>query len=128
LTRSGADGGAWLTSGGIFHTADKALAAPDARQEGDATWRTCNTPHEGGGIDMKHPANRAERRHHRQRIINHRRFIRVNGSAHPWPHQMWGQYSKWNGNCGSTLCHCMKYFGHKRKRRDKLKRAAQEAE
>lgn len=75
---------------------------------------------------MKHPTNRAERRHERQRIVNHRRFIRINGSAYPWPEQIWGRYAEWNGNCGSMRCHEMKYFGHKRKRREALKSGVQE--
>jgi hypothetical protein len=70
---------------------------------------------------MKHPETRAERRHQRQRIISHRRFIRVNGSAYPWPEQLWQQYAKWNGNCGCMSCHREKYFGDKRKRRAALK-------
>ena len=70
---------------------------------------------------MKHPSNRAERRHERQRIINHRKFIRVNGYARGWPEQVWGKYAEWNGNCGSMRCHYLKYFEYKRKRRDALK-------
>jgi hypothetical protein len=75
---------------------------------------------------MRHPSNRAERRHERQRVIHHRKFIRVNGSARSWPEQVWGQYAKWNGNCGSMRCHYLKYFGYKRKRREALKRAGNE--
>jgi hypothetical protein len=71
---------------------------------------------------MKHPSNRAERRHERQRLINHRKFIRVNGSAHPWLRDNWSYYSKHNGNCGSMRCHYLKYFGYKRKRREELKK------
>jgi hypothetical protein len=59
-------------------------------------------------------------------MVLHRRFIRVNGSAHPWDSQNWAMYSKWNGNCGSMLCHCEKYFSYKRKRREALKRAGSE--
>jgi len=70
---------------------------------------------------MKHPKSRAERRHERKRIVNYRRFIRINGSAMEWPEQTWGQYAKWNGDCGSPRCHSGKYFGFKRKRREALK-------
>jgi len=82
----------------------------------------CDTPHEGGGFGMNHPRTRAERRHQRQRIINYRKFIRVNGCSYPWPDQIWSQYAKWNGGCGCMLCHSDKYFGHKRKRRNALKK------
>ncbi|HEX5426619.1 MAG TPA: hypothetical protein VFW94_24015 [Candidatus Acidoferrales bacterium] len=80
---------------------------------------------------MKHPSNRAERRHERLRIIAHRRFIRVNGNT-SWSRAMvqqeqeWQRYAKWNGNCGSMRCHFEKYFGYKRKRRDALKQAGGE--
>jgi hypothetical protein len=67
---------------------------------------------------MKHPANRSERRHERERVVCHRRAIRVCHSH--WREQIWSQYSKWNGNCGSTLCHSGKYFGEKRRRRRAL--------
>lgn len=77
---------------------------------------------------MKHPSNRAERRHERLRIIAHRRFIRISSSSLRWPDQMWGQYSKWNGNCGSIRCHELKYFGHRRKRREALKHAGKDEE
>jgi hypothetical protein len=86
------------------------------------SWLSRNTPHEGGGIAMKHPLNRAERRQERQRIINYRRFVRVNGYSR-WPEQAWSAYSKWNGNCGSPLCHASKYFTEKRRRREALKSA-----
>ena len=94
----------------------------------DASCRSDNTPHEGGGIDMKHPSNRAERRHERLRIIAHRRFIRVSSTGCPWMEQLWAQYSKWNGDCGSLLCHELKYFGHSRKRRAALKQAGKDEE
>lgn len=77
---------------------------------------------------MRHPRGRDERRHHRLRIIAHRRSIRVNGNVN-WIREMlveeqeWPRYSKWNGNCGSMLCHSGKYFSAKRKRREALKRA-----
>ena len=102
--------------------------AQKLRKEGwICLWLPSNTPHEGGGLGMKHPSNRAERRHERQRIINHRRFIRVNGSV-SWSREMmeqeqeWSRYAKWNGNCGSMRCHYLKYFGYKRKRREALKK------
>jgi len=72
---------------------------------------------------MKHPSNRAERRHERLRIIAHRCFIRVHATSRPWTKQVWAQYSKWNGNCGSMWCHELKYFKHRRQRREVLKRA-----
>lgn len=87
----------------------------------DASCRSDNTPHEGGGIDMKHPSNRAERRHERVRITARRRAKRVNSTGRPWREQQWAQYSKWNGNCGSMQCHELKYFGHRRRRREALK-------
>lgn len=76
---------------------------------------------------MKHPSNRAERRHERERIINHRKDIRINGCARSWKYELefpsvWSMYSKWNGNCGSMRCHYLKYFGYKRKRREALKK------
>lgn len=72
---------------------------------------------------MKHPSNLAERRHERLRTIMHRRFLRVNSAGWPWAEKTWARYSKWNGNCGSIRCHELKYFSHRRKRREALKRA-----
>lgn len=75
---------------------------------------------------MKHPSNRAERRHERNRVISNRRFIyeqvwrmqRFNKE----PFTEWGKYSKWNLGWGCKQCHYLKYFGYKRKRREQLKR------
>lgn len=92
-----------------------------------ASWRY-STPHEGGGISMKHPSNRAERRHERRRIIAYRRCIRAKSQGNPRPEQIWAQYSKWNGNCGSMSCHAGKYFGARRKRREALKQATKDEE
>lgn len=77
---------------------------------------------------MKHPSNRAERRHERLRIIAHRRFLRMNASRSFHHEEIWAQYSKWNGNCGSMQCHELKYFKHRRKRRAKLKQAGRDEE
>ena len=63
---------------------------------------------------MSHPTNRAERRHQRNRIISHRRRIRINCN---WEEQIWSKFSKWNGNCGSTRCHYAKYYKCKAARR-----------
>ena len=76
---------------------------------------------------MKHPSNRAERRHERERVINHRKEMRTNAHGYLYDLQhfgepCWAQFSKWNGNCGSMRCHYLKYFGYKRKRREALKR------
>jgi hypothetical protein len=90
----------------------------------ETSCRSDITPHEGGGIDMKHSANRAERRHERLRIVARRRFMRVNGTSRPWTEQLWARYSKWNGSCGSMMCHELKYFSHKRRRREALKKTA----
>src|SRR5580704_14139835 len=70
-----------------------------------------------------HPTNRAERRHHRNRVIAiHRRkhlirsrsyFERIQHCGEP----VWGHYAKWNMNCGATMCHAAKYFKNKAKRR-----------
>ncbi len=89
---------------------------------------------------MKHPRTRAERRHERNRLIAKRRFIflhiwaagnygidrRNNPLSRHFSPQLpeFGKYAKWNLGCGSPLCHCMKYFGPKRKRRVALKGAA----
>jgi len=82
----------------------------------------------GAASTMRHPSNRAERRHERLRIIAHRRFVRVNAGRCSWPDQLWAQYSKWNGGCGSMLCHELKYFGHRRKRREALRNAGKDEE
>jgi len=81
---------------------------------------------------MNHPSNRAERRHHRARVIARRRFVHNhvwNAGSFDWQRQsdllyssffadlpLWGQYAKWNMNCGSTMCHAEKYFSAKRRR------------
>ena len=87
---------------------------------------------------MQHPTNRAERRHHRDRVIAARRFIyqhiwgqssyqtnsRTNPlecSFHIEQFSEWGRYAKWNLNCGCRMCHYEKYFKEKRKRREALK-------
>jgi len=82
-------------------------------------------PHEGGGSDMKHPSNRAERRHERERVIAARKFVWTNiwqaiKNNPDWA-PAWGRYAKWNMNCGCMRCHSEKYFSAKRKRRDALK-------
>ena len=82
-----------------------------------------------------HPANRAERRQQRNRVIAiHRRkhLIRsrsyLEGVEH-FGEPVWGYYAKWNMNCGKTMCHAAKYFKNKAKRRRARKSAfsAQEA-
>lgn len=83
---------------------------------------------------MSHPANRAERRHHRTRVIANRRFV----YQHVWnmegrfsygePFSEWGRYAKWNLACGSPGCHREKYFGPKRKRREAHRYAEREWE
>jgi hypothetical protein len=77
---------------------------------------------------MKHPTNRSERRHERNRIIAWRRFI----SQHIWRSRFlgsgfgddefntWGKYAKFNLGCGCIGCHAGKYFSDRRKRRDAL--------
>lgn len=84
---------------------------------------------------MKHPSNRAERRHERKRVIARRQFV----DLHIWRSrespehrenlrrtEMWGKYAKWNMNCGSIRCHELKYFSAKRRRRQALKHAGAE--
>jgi hypothetical protein len=74
---------------------------------------------------MNHPSNRAERRHHRDRVVARRRFVYL----HIWgmskcddDFSEWGRYAKWNLNCGCRMCQGDKYFGMRRKRREALKR------
>lgn len=78
----------------------------------------------GAATAMKHPVSRAERRHERQRIITLRRARRV--CIPNWGEQLWQKYAKWNGDCGSPLCHSGKYFTEKRRRREALKRDVRE--
>jgi hypothetical protein len=93
---------------------------------------------------MNHPSNRAERRHHRARVIARRRFVfnyiwnsgssNVGRRSNPLdrfffadsPH--WGQYAKWNMNCGAAICHAEKYFSAKRQRREAHKRVVRDWE
>lgn len=73
---------------------------------------------------MKHPSNRAERRHVRERIITARKFVWLeiwNRKKYPDRVPEWGIFTKWNMNCGCTQCHYKKYLRHKRKRREELK-------
>jgi len=88
---------------------------------------------------MKHPRSRAERRFVRLGHITRRRYIaehvwrsfnnppyehtylhRLNDPRFKWTPFQWGRYSKWNMNCGCTMCHASKYFKEKRKRRRAL--------
>lgn len=70
---------------------------------------------------MSHPTSRAERRHQRDRVIARRKFVsksiwRMNEK---WLQDFeWGRYSKFNMNCGCTMCHGAKYFklAHKRRK------------
>jgi hypothetical protein len=89
--------------------------------------RSSSTPHEGGGIDMKHPTNRAARRHERDRIIARRTFVDSHiffrsGIQRMAMNPVSGKYAKWNLGCGCIGCHFEKIFA-KHKRRARLKRA-----
>lgn len=90
---------------------------------------------------MGHPANRAERRHQRARVIARRRFSLEWGPNNAWSVQrrtnsllhdarvrppVWGRYAKWNLSCGSLMCHAEKHFSGRRKRREALRRAGEE--
>lgn len=90
---------------------------------------------------MRHPSNRAERRHQRARVIAKRSFVLQHIPASSWAIQQrknpvvpgyspeageGGRYAKWNLNCGSPMCHAEKYFKPKRKRREALKNAGRD--
>src|ERR1700690_210882 len=90
---------------------------------------------------MRHPSTRAERRHHRARVIAKRCFVLQRIPASSWAIQQrsnplvpgyssrpaeGGRYAKWNLNCGSPMCHAEKYFKPKRKRREALKTAGRD--
>jgi len=88
---------------------------------------------------MGHPANRAERRHARARVIARRRFqiervpnnawrvqVRTNPLLGAYHEPAWGKFAKWNLSCGSLMCHADKHFGARRKRRQALQRAGNE--
>src|SRR5580692_9723446 len=101
---------------------------------------------------MKHPKTRAERRHHRDRVIAARRFVYL----HIWnqwddfqfmkdvsnplidilhvfekyknarflnEYPQWGKYAKWNLNCNCRMCHYEKFDKTSAKRRIALKTA-----
>jgi hypothetical protein len=80
-----------------------------------------------------HPTNRAERRHQRTRIIEFRTHRDLN-SFHRYRDApgifvpVWGRYAKWNGDCGSTMCHAAKYFKVKAKRRKARKSSWSQAQ
>jgi len=90
---------------------------------------------------MGHPANRAERRHQRSRIIAKRRISVERVPNNAWSIQRrtnpliegsrlspnhWGKFAKWNLSCGSLMCHADKHFSARRKRREALRRAGDE--
>ena len=90
---------------------------------------------------MGHPANRAERRHQRDRVVARRRFSLDYVPNNAWRIQyrtnpllrgprfrvpVWGKYSKWNLSCGSLMCHAGKHFSARRKRREALKHAGED--
>ncbi len=80
-----------------------------------------------------HPTNRAERRHHRNRVmaIHRRKHLIRPDYLHTVEHcgePVWGRYAKWNMNCGATMCHAAKYFKNKAKRRRARKSSATPAE
>jgi hypothetical protein len=80
-----------------------------------------------------HPANRAERRHQRIRVMAiHRRKHLINKrylqDVERYGEPVWGRYVKWNGNCGSPMCHAGKYFKNKARRRNARKSALSPAE
>jgi hypothetical protein len=86
---------------------------------------------------MSHPTSRAERRHQRDRVIARRRKVAEtewgynNGDwiARGWePFVNWGVYAKWNGGCGSSMCHAAKYFKIAHKRREALHNSESQAE
>jgi hypothetical protein len=85
---------------------------------------------------MHHPHNRAERRHERTRVIARRRKVAETEWGYndgDWlsrwnPYSEWGRYAKFNGGCGCRLCHHVKYFGCKRKRRNARKISESAAE
>lgn len=90
---------------------------------------------------MSHPSSRAERRHHRDRVVARRRFVyevvwRANVSrfvpayTHPLDLKFteWGRYAKFNLGCGCTQCHAAKYMSSKDKRRRALKGSWSRAE
>ena len=79
---------------------------------------------------LKHPKNRSERRHERERIIERRKFI-IDAIWHALPHRQFeeeGRLAKYNLGCGCKMCHFAKYFSAKNKRRVALKEAESQAE
>ena len=79
---------------------------------------------------MKHPKNRSERRHERERIISKRKFIidKVWQSLPHLQHEESGRLAKYNLGCGCKICHYSKYYSAKNKRRKALKSAETQAE
>jgi len=67
------------------------------------TWRSRNTPHKGGGIDMKHPWTRGDRRFRTERIARWR------ASLYPSQNNFAGRFRKWNMTCQCSMC-CMEKY------------------